>query len=388
MPPMIVVGRGLIGAATARHLAEAGVPTLLLGPAEAPDPATATAFASHHDRARVVRQLGHDAHWTVLNRRAIAGMEALQRATGVRFRSYEGCLYTSHQADDPHVARALREAEQLGLPAERLSPAAIAERFADLTVPCADALYEAGPSGHVDPRRLKQAQLAAFTAAGGTLRAEVATRIARGPSGALHVHTPTEVLAADRVVVATGATTAMQPLLPEPLPFTAKTETIALARVAPYVAEAAGALPALLDEGGGEDWQGIYGIRPLRYPDGHHYLKMGCNLASDRTLTEVSQVRDWLVRGPSQLDLERLTELTAERWALPLGPTHTRRCFIARTPHGRPHLRQVARSWFVAAGGNGYAAMCSEGIGQAAAHLALAGDLPDDLDPQAFRHRP
>ena len=132
---IVVVGRGLVGCATARHLAEAGRAVLLVGPPEEADPRTARAFASHHDRARVVRQLGHDAHWTALNRRAIAGMEALQAKTGRRFRSYEGCLYTSHLPDDPHIASALVEAETLGLPAERLDPEEVPRRFPDLAVP-------------------------------------------------------------------------------------------------------------------------------------------------------------------------------------------------------------------------------------------------------------
>ena len=380
----VVIGRGLVGSATARHLAEQGHPTLLLGPPEQPDPTTATAFASHHDRARVVRQLGHDDHWTALNRRAIAGMESLQQTTGVRFRSYEGCLYTSHHADDPHIAHALASARALGLPAERLTPDEVPRRFPDLAVPCADALYEPGPSGHVDPRRLKQAQLDAFTAAGGTLGDAIATRVERTARG-LMVHTPSEVVAADRVLVATGATTGMQSLLAAPLAFEAKTETILLAEVDAHTAEAAGALPALLDEGDGPVWQGIYGIRPLRYDDGRFYLKMGCNLASDRILTSLDEVRDWFVAGPSAADTDHLTTLTAERWRLPLGATHTRRCLIVRTPHRRPHLHAVDEGWFVAAGGNGYSAMCSEGIGQAAAHLLLHGDLPDDLDSRAFR---
>ena len=385
MPHALVIVRGLIGSAAARHLAEAGVDTLLLGPPEEPDPATATAFASHHDRARVVRQLGHDPHWTGLNRRAIAGMEALQRATGCRFRSYEGCLYTSHLADDAHIAAAMAEAAQRGLPAERLTPQQVHDRFPDLSVPCADALYEAGPSGHVDPRGLKDAQLAAFVAAGGTLRAEIATRVDRGPTGRLRVHTPTEVLTADKVLVATGPTTGMQPLLPAPLRFDAKTETILLAEVDPAIAEAAGPLPALLDEGDGPGWQGIYGIRPLRYPDGRTYLKMGCNIDSDRILTDLEQVRDWFVAGPSEADRELLHRLTTERWRLPLLRSETRRCLIVRTPHRRPYLHAVDDGWFVAAGGNGYAAMCSDGLGQVAAHLVQEEALPGDVEVGAFR---
>lgn len=381
---IVVVGCGLVGSATARHLAEAGRDVLLVGPPEEPDPRTARAFASHHDRARVVRQLGHDPHWTALNRRAIAGMEALQRSTGRRFRSYEGCLYTSHTVDDPHVAAALAEAEALGLPAERLDPEEVPRRFPDLTVPCGDALFEAGPSGHVDPRGLKEAQLQALATAGGQRLDAVVRRVDRGPAG-LRVHLDDEVRAADKVVVATGPTTGMQPLLPEPRRFDAKTETILLAEVEPRVAEAAGGTPALLDEGGGDGWQGIYGIRPLTYPDGRTYLKMGCNLASDRLLTDLDEVRTWFVDGPSDDDHAQLRALTEERWRLPLLGSETRRCLIVRTPHRRPYLEEVDEGWFLAAGGNGYAAMNSDGIGQVMAHRVLKGGMPDDIHADAFR---
>lgn len=367
----IVVGCGPMGSATARHLAEAGRQVLLIGPTEDPDPATARAFASHHDRARIVRQLGHDAHWTALNQRAHRGMEALAAHTGRAFRSTEGCVYTSLDPDDAHIARALAEAEATGLPAERLSPDALAARWPDLHVPCATALYEGSPSGTVDPRALVAAQVERLEQLGGRRLDDVAVRIeGQGP---FHVHTPGGLHTAHQVVVATGAATHLNGLLPRPPAAEAETETIVLVETDPADEARLAHLPALLDEGTGPGWDGLYAIRPLRYPDGRTYLKLGCNLASDRPLHDLDAVRAWLAHGDSEPDLPQLLALATERYpTLNVRSARTHRCWISRTPSKRPTIEAVGDGLWVVAGGNGYGAMASDGIGQVAAERLLA----------------
>jgi len=67
-----VIGRGLIGSAAARHLAEAGVSTALIGPAE---PAERTSspgpFSSHADEGRITRVTARNRQWATLAARSI-----------------------------------------------------------------------------------------------------------------------------------------------------------------------------------------------------------------------------------------------------------------------------------------------------------------------------
>ena len=69
---VIVVGNGLIGAATARHLADAGHEVALIGPGEPEDHSTHRGpFASHYDEGRLVSAVGRDPIWASLARRSI-----------------------------------------------------------------------------------------------------------------------------------------------------------------------------------------------------------------------------------------------------------------------------------------------------------------------------
>ena len=67
-----VVGRGLIGAAAARHLAESGIKVVLIGPDEPFDRrASSGPFCSHPDEGRITRVAGRTAIWSQVAARSI-----------------------------------------------------------------------------------------------------------------------------------------------------------------------------------------------------------------------------------------------------------------------------------------------------------------------------
>ena len=82
MPRVAVVGKGLFGTATARHLARRGIETVLIGPDEPADIAGHSGpFGAHYDEARILVARG-DEPSVALTRLTIAGIAQLEQATG------------------------------------------------------------------------------------------------------------------------------------------------------------------------------------------------------------------------------------------------------------------------------------------------------------------
>lgn len=126
---------------------------------------------------------------------------------------------------------------------------------------------------------------------------------------------------------------------------------------------------------------GVYLTKPLQYPDGKYYLKLGANLPTDHLTREAAELTPWFRVGDSDHNLPALRRLVSDllpalpvvRWPHPQLSWQTKRCAISRTVHGRPYLGSLGPGLLVAAGGNGYSAMCSDALGQRAARL-LAGE--------------
>jgi glycine/D-amino acid oxidase-like deaminating enzyme len=382
----IVIGAGLMGAAAARYLANAGLRAALIGPAEPTDDARATVFASHYDEARVMRLVGKDAHWTRLNIDSARAYPALEAESGIRFLYPVGCLYVSLDPDDAYLARADGDAAAHDLPITRYDAAELAREFPDFAfAEGARGLFQAGPAGHIHPRRLIAAQLAAFAAHGGDLIRDV---VVHAEESADHVTLTTESGATYRAagaLLAAGAFSNTFDLLPRRLDLRLKSETILLARVSEAEAARLADLPSLLYEIDTGAYEGIYLIRPLRYPDGHIYLKMGCNLAGDLALTTLESIRAWFVHGDSARHEATLAgALAAVTPRLAVEATATKRCIITYTPDGRPYVGRVTERMAVLTGGNGYSAMCSDALGAAGAHVLLHDRLPAGYDAAAF----
>ncbi|NEP20023.1 MAG: FAD-binding oxidoreductase, partial [Leptolyngbya sp. SIO4C1] len=96
----IVLGRGLIGAAAARHLSKAGYLTALVGPDEPQDRQQHQGvFASHYDEGRITRILDPHLHWAQLAQRSIACYRSLEAQTSITFYQEVGHLAVGQPAD-------------------------------------------------------------------------------------------------------------------------------------------------------------------------------------------------------------------------------------------------------------------------------------------------
>ncbi|MEE9414476.1 MAG: FAD-dependent oxidoreductase, partial [Acidimicrobiales bacterium] len=155
---VVVVGRGLIGSAAARHLAEAGISTALVGAGEPCDyEASDGPFASHYDEGRITRITASNPIWSELATRSIGRYCDIAERSGIEFHSACRLAYSSNTAEtdmDDAVKRGadvrlvtqqwLRETTGIQVPRENSGP----------------IVFEGAPAGLINPRRLVAAQTA------------------------------------------------------------------------------------------------------------------------------------------------------------------------------------------------------------------------------------
>ena len=82
----LVIGKGLLGAAAARHLSAASQSVALIGPDEPPDRASHQGiFGSHYDEGRITRILDPHRIWALLAQRSIARYREIEARSSVPF---------------------------------------------------------------------------------------------------------------------------------------------------------------------------------------------------------------------------------------------------------------------------------------------------------------
>lgn len=188
------------------------------------------------------------------------------------------------------------------------------------------------------------------------------------------------------MLLTTGAFSNFFDLLSRKLRVILKSETVLLAQVAEAEAMRLSRLPSLLYEVCEKQYDGVCLVQPVKYPDGKYYLKMGSNLSQDIFFHDLQEIQDWFKSGDATVNERQLA--TILHHILPSLKTErltTRRCILTRTPSGRPYIGKVDdRGLFVATGGNGYAAMCSDALGRISASLLIHGHLPDPYVAESF----
>lgn len=376
-----IVGRGLTGAAAARHLAEQVPGVVLIGPDEPADRmAHRGVFASHYDEGRITRTIDPDETWARFANRSIARYREIERRSGIAFFSERGCLISGLATgrSQRYIANVRDAAERLGVAYDRLDDAGLRAAFPFFGFPDdSDAVFEATGAGHVSPRNLVAAQTRLTELAGGTVtRAEVDAIHDRGG----HVEIVTSdggAITAGRVLVAAGGFTNCGGLLPAPLDMTVYGRTVTFFEVDEQEAARLAAMPSLIFEP--EDVHvGIYMLPPIRYPNGRHYLKIGGDVV-DIVLQSEDAVRAWFrTPGNEQARAHLVANMAALVPGLKIVGTHTETCVVSYTPTGYPAIGWTSSpSIAVMAGGCGAAAKSSDEIGRLGAELLLHGRIVD-----------
>lgn len=364
----IVIGRGLIGSAAGRHLSAICDGVALLGPDEPADRASHSGvFASHYDEGRMTRIVDPDPAWSITAKRSIERYADLEARSGIRFFTEAGYLGIGQPGSD-YLDRSEACGRANGADLARLDAAGIAGRFPFLRVAAdADGLYEGKRAGHLSPRAMVRAQTEVARQQGAAIIADEASAVRPTRAGVEVLTAGGEVLRAERALVAAGAFTDACGLSPVRLDLKVFGRTVVLARVEGEVAEALRGMPTM-----GHAETGAYILPPIRYPDGHSYVKIGIGTPADAQMRSLEDLSRWF-KGSGSDDNRRdfKTFITAlipplsccEHW-------HTDTCVTAWTGSGLPYIDYALDGRIaVAVGGNGKGAKSSDDWGWLAAQL-------------------
>lgn len=385
---VLIVGKGLIGCAIARHLSRSMRKIAIVGPDEPEDYSKAIVFASHYDSGRVQRLIGQTDAMTQLNLESVRQYEGLQEESGVVFHKGSGCLYVHPFGTDDYLDRAVERSRRFGVEATMYAAGReIESSFPEFHFPAsAKGMSELSPSGYISPPMMISAQLKVFEKNEGTVIRETVKGIRYRKHCAEVTTQEGNQYEAASVVLAAGAFTNFSNLLEQPIDLVIKSETVLLAKVSREEATRLSLMPSLLYELDDGEVEGIYATQPIQYPDGNYYLKMGCNLPEDIFFTnDLPAIQDWFRFGDSQAYEERMLQhLQIIMPYLKVDGHTSKRCILPRTQHHKnPYIGKVDERLFITAP-NGWSAMCADGVGNVMASLILHGEFPATYNPKDF----
>jgi sarcosine oxidase len=378
---VVVVGKGMMGAAAARHLACAGVKVALVGPDEPEDWANhGGVFASHYDNARITRTIDDDPVWARLARRSIDRYPIIAEQSGIEFYFEVGCLIAAPAPGGAfdYLENVERARDRLGVEAPLILGDDLAGRFPWFRFPNGyGGIHEARGAGYIDPRALVRAQTIAAEKLGAlVIRSEVVSV----EDGADHVVVKTiggHSVRAGRILVAAGGFSLSEALLPRAIDLTVKARTVLFAEVGPDDLAGFAGMPSLIGAAPEQD-RSYYLLPPVAYADGRHYIKIGGD-PTDRILKSEPEIREWF-RGSGSADAaDHLRGLLAGVMPgfRPVA-THFSPCVTSFTQHGYPYIGLVSDRVAVLTGGNGQAAKSSDEIGRLGATLVMNGRIQAD----------
>ena len=371
-----VIGRGLIGSAAARYLAEDGVSVALFGPGTPADRLASNGpFSSHGDEGRITRVAGRTGIWSEVAARSIERYPDIAARSGIDFHVSCGLAVAFDDVD-----QWAERGRAFGSDAKLVSADWLHSITGINVTNAKPILFEGAPSGYINPVRMVDAQTKLVALAGGVVIDEAVTGLKREGAG-LTVSGSFGTVSADRVLLATGAFGSE--LLETRLDVDRRARTILMAEMA-----ADDSVPSLILDGPPDDrLHEIYWVPPVRYPDGSLRLKIGGNL-KDYHWLQPDDLTDWFHSDGSAVEVEALEN--SLRSLLPRAEflSFTRSpCVITGTPTGHPYIGWVDDGVAVAIAGNGSAAKSGDELGRLAATLFSEAGWSDSLAHDDFAPR-
>lgn len=371
-----VIGAGLFGSAAARYLSAAGLQTLILGPDE---PANKYehqgVFASHYDEARITRIVDYDPVWGELAARSIAEYSCLEEQSGICFHHAVGCLRVAplQPRGESGQQHCVENGTAQNAVFEVLSAAETARQFPEFhfSFP-ADAIWERGAAGYINPRRMLAAQLTIAQKQSATLSRETVQEIISQRDAVTIVTREGHTYRADKVLLAAGAYTDFL------VGRSAGLRVNLIQALLAEVEEPRTAMPCLIYSlPNHPTLKDIYLLPPIRYSDGKWYLKIGAFSHHLPIVESEKELRRWFQREPDDEETHATKRVLRELMPhLKILSLHAMPCVRTCTPSMRPYVQPLESEEsygriFIATGGCGLGAKSSDAIGRMGAELLL-----------------
>ena len=375
-----VVGRGMMGTACARWLAEGGASVALIGPDEPADPRRHKApFGSFHDAGRISRRIASSPDWALLAARSVDRYAALETG-GIPFFTPCGAMMAGPVAGPMAGFMAGVQATAHDIPHVRHDSNSAAHAFPGLNLPKGSlAVWEAG-GGYIDPRAYRAALERVAVARG----AQVITHHATGLSGPKITLTDGSHVSAGHVVVATGGYARTDGLLPARPAMRVYARTVTLARISAVEAARLSSMPSLIYYPDGLAYD-LYVLPPIRYPDGHFTVKIGGQDDSPLLETDAGMTAWFQSDGDAAAGAYLLDHLRALMPGLAIDATRTAPCAVSFTATDMPYIERLDDNLTLLTGGNGAAAKCADELGRLGALAATGTGLSGEGYHADFR---
>ncbi|MBC6443460.1 MAG: FAD-binding oxidoreductase [Rhodobacteraceae bacterium] len=386
MHRIAVIGRGLIGSAAARHLAENMDGIACIGPDEPENHQAHTGvFASHYDEGRMTRCGDPTPEWSITAGQAIRRYRDLERRSGIRFYSPVGYLGLGHPGST-HNARCAANGVANGARIERLDAPALRARYPYLSVSAAaDGLIESGGAGHISPRRMVEAQTVLAERAGAACIRQAARAVRAASKGVEIKLWDGSSVTAEKALITAGSFTQACGLSPVDLGLIVFGRTVVLVRIEGEIKEVLRDMPTMIVAR-----TGAYILPPIRYSDGHSYLKIGIGHESDPRFTTLGGLQTWFRGNGAKTDRVAFTARSKTLFpVLNQCPAwHTNTCAITQTPTGLPVIDFVDGDRIaVAVGGCGKGAKGADEWGRIAAGVVSGQPWSSEVSREKLSFR-
>eukprot|EP00040_Diaphanoeca_grandis_P012045 m.61465 g.61465 ORF g.61465 m.61465 type:complete len:416 (-) comp22986_c0_seq1:264-1511(-) len=392
----IVVGNGLMGSAAARYLSEKCDSVAIIGPGEPADHGQHDGvFSSHYDQGRLVRELSRDPIWSVISNRAVHNYAMLEEKSRIKFHGPVGRVLANKFSNEErtHLLEWIADKKKTHGIEYRYFAAndrSWKNEFPFLDFPMGyEVFYDPPSSGYINPRAMLQAQNVIAQQQGAHIFNDLVVNVTSTPSSTIVTTASGKQFSADKVLIACGAFTNFNNLLPEPLPLRLKTESMVWGSVSEGTATALKTMPSVGYYIADPQIRDVYMAPPLPYPDGTFKIKLGCNTKGESWPQTLEEVQAWFQHGPSELDMPPMA--SALKSVLPdvdFLNFSSHRCIVTYTPSGYPTIDHAPGDehgrLYVAAGGNGTGAQGSDTLGFLAAEFMMSGGWVDSLPRQPF----